>query len=103
RKQQQRKLLVRAVFSGGDGAFCVRVHRRSQDGIDQGLTVQGFGQEGLGARCRTPFTDSGIIEGRNNNGGNLLVDAIEILLKIEPAKIRHMNVDYEALRNVTAY
>jgi hypothetical protein len=44
----RRKLLVRAVFCRGDGAFCVRVRRRSEDGIDEGLAVQGFGQEGLG-------------------------------------------------------
>src|SRR6476660_6210218 len=96
-------LVVGAVFRRGDGAFFVRVRRRGQDGIDQSLTVQRLGQEGLSPGSGTPFTDTGIIKGRNNNGGNLLVDAIEIPLQIESAEIRHMNVDDEALRNVTAH
>ena len=45
--QYRRKLLVRAVFCRADGAFSVRVRRRSQDGIDEGLAVQGFSQERL--------------------------------------------------------
>lgn len=99
----RRDLVVCAVFWRGDGAFFVRARRRGQDGIDQRLTVQRLGQEGLSPGSGTPFADTGIIKGRNNNGRNLLVDAIEIPLQIETAKIRHMNVDDEALWNVTAH
>lgn len=101
--RRRRNLFVGAVFYRNAGTVCPRIRGRSYNGIDERLAVQRLRQESLRPGRRASFADTRIIESRDHNCRDLRVDAVQVPLQIESAEVRHVNVNNEAFRYVTAH